>query len=110
MTPHILSRVPILGKFVDERFLEHRRRSTALGGIAGCLVAIALFEYRFFVDHVRLTFAAGNLCLSLGLLLRLFVHPAGQLQKDWLDGIVGLMMGVAIAINLASLYKAGKPV
>jgi len=52
MTPHILSRVPILGKFVDERFLEHRRRSTALGGIAGCLVAIALFEYRFFVDHV----------------------------------------------------------
>jgi len=58
----------------------------------------------------RLTFAAGNLCLSLGLLLRLFVHPAGQLQKDWLDGIVGLMMGVAIAINLASLYKAGKPV
>ena len=24
MTPHILSRVPILGKFVDERFLEYR--------------------------------------------------------------------------------------
>jgi len=52
MTPHILSRVPILGKFVDERFLEYRRRSTALAGIAGCLVAVGLFEYRFLIDHV----------------------------------------------------------
>ncbi|MDR3751920.1 MAG: hypothetical protein P4K94_10585 [Terracidiphilus sp.] len=51
MTAHILSKVPILGKFVDERFLEHRRRSTSLAGIAACLVAIALFEYRFFVNH-----------------------------------------------------------
>jgi hypothetical protein len=51
MTDHILSKVPFLGKFVDERFLEHRRRSTSLAGIAACLVALALFEYRFFVNH-----------------------------------------------------------
>jgi hypothetical protein len=51
MTDHILSKVPFLGKFVDERFLEHRRRSTSLAGIAACLVAVALFEYRFFVNH-----------------------------------------------------------
>jgi len=51
MTAHILSKVPFLGKFVDERFLEHRRRSTSIAGIAACLVAIALFEYRFFVNH-----------------------------------------------------------
>jgi len=51
MTAHILSKVPFLGKFVDERFLEHRRRSTSIAGIVACLVAIALFEYRFFVNH-----------------------------------------------------------
>jgi hypothetical protein len=49
---HPLSRVPFLGKFVDERFLEHRRRSTSVAGIAGALLAVALFEYRLFHDHV----------------------------------------------------------
>jgi len=52
MTAHILSKVPLLGKLVDERFLEHRRRSTSLAGIIACLVAISLFEYRFFVNHI----------------------------------------------------------
>jgi hypothetical protein len=52
MTQHILSKVPILGKFVDERFLEHRRRSTSLAGICGCLVAVGIFEYRLFANHV----------------------------------------------------------
>ncbi len=49
---HPLSRVPFFGKFVDERFLEYRRRSTSLAGIVGALLAAALFEYRFFHDHV----------------------------------------------------------
>jgi hypothetical protein len=49
---HPLSRVPFLGKFVDERFLEHRRRSTSMAGILGALLAVALFEYRIFHDHV----------------------------------------------------------
>lgn len=48
---HPLSRVPVLGKFVDERFLEHRRRSTSAAGIAGALLAVVLFEYRLFHDH-----------------------------------------------------------
>lgn len=52
MTPHALSRVPILGKFVDERFLDHRRRSSSVAGIFAALVALGLFEYRFFHDHV----------------------------------------------------------
>lgn len=52
MTDHILSKVPILGKFVDERFLEHRRRSSSAAGIIGALVAVGLFEYRFFADHI----------------------------------------------------------
>jgi hypothetical protein len=49
---HPLSRVPFLGKFVDERFLEHRRRSTSMAGIAGALLAAAIFEYRLFHDRV----------------------------------------------------------
>ncbi|HVZ82902.1 MAG TPA: hypothetical protein VG893_04450 [Terracidiphilus sp.] len=49
---HPLSRVPVLGKFVDERFLEHRRRSTSVAGLAGALVAVCIFEYRIFAKHV----------------------------------------------------------
>jgi hypothetical protein len=51
MSPHILSRVPILGKFVDERFLDYRRRSSSAAGIVAALVAVGLFEYRYFHDH-----------------------------------------------------------
>lgn len=47
----ILRKVDELLGRVDERFLDHRRRSTGLGGIAGGLVAIVLFEYRYFHDH-----------------------------------------------------------
>jgi len=51
MTHPVLSRIPYFGKFVDERFLEHRRRSTSAAGIAGALVAVGLFEFRYFHDH-----------------------------------------------------------
>lgn len=51
MTHPILSRIPILGKFVDERFLEHRRRSTSVAGLAGAFVALVLLEYHIFHDH-----------------------------------------------------------
>ena len=52
MTHPILSRIPILGKFVDERFLDHRRRSSSIAGILCACVGVVLFEYRFFVDHI----------------------------------------------------------
>ena len=52
MTHPILSRIPILGKFVDERFLDHRRRSSSMAGIAAACLAVVLFEYRFFFDHI----------------------------------------------------------
>jgi hypothetical protein len=51
MTHPILSRVPFFGKFADERFLEHRRRSTSLMGMVGVLIAIFLFEYRLLHNH-----------------------------------------------------------
>jgi hypothetical protein len=52
MTHPILSRIPVLGKFVDERFLEHRRRSSSLAAIAGVCVAGGIFEYRLIAQHV----------------------------------------------------------
>jgi hypothetical protein len=52
MTHPVLNRIPFFGKFVDERFLEHRQRSTSMAGMVGVLVAVGLFEYRFFHDHI----------------------------------------------------------
>jgi predicted membrane-bound spermidine synthase len=50
MSDHILSR--IFGRRVDERFLNHRLRSTSLAGIIGGVSASLLFFYRFYVNHV----------------------------------------------------------
>lgn len=52
MTHPILSKIPILRKLVDERFLEHRRSSSSVAGIASACLAACLFEYRFFFNHV----------------------------------------------------------
>ncbi|HEX3892337.1 MAG TPA: hypothetical protein VHW46_07170 [Terracidiphilus sp.] len=49
---HPLSRIPFLGQFVDERFLEHRRRSTSVAGLAGALVTGAIFEYKIFAKGI----------------------------------------------------------
>jgi hypothetical protein len=51
MSTSILSRIPLLRKLVDERFLEHRRRSTSLAGIVGGCLAICLWYYRYAVDR-----------------------------------------------------------
>lgn len=37
---------------IDERFLMHRLRSTSIGGIAAGTLALALFAYHFYHDHV----------------------------------------------------------
>ena len=52
MTHPILSRIPFLGRFVDERFLDHRRRSSSVAGIAAACLAVVLFEYRFWTKNV----------------------------------------------------------
>jgi hypothetical protein len=41
----------LLERMFDERFLEHRRRSTSLAGVLSAAVAILLFAYRFYFDH-----------------------------------------------------------
>ena len=43
---HPLTRVPFLGQFVDERFLEHRRRASSVAGITTAVLATVVFEYR----------------------------------------------------------------
>jgi len=47
-----LRRIPILGKLIDERFLDHRRRAQRAGGLIGFIVADILFGYRYFVNHI----------------------------------------------------------
>jgi hypothetical protein len=45
-------KIPIVGTVIDERFLNHRLKSTSLAGIIGCITAICLFAYRFYINHV----------------------------------------------------------
>jgi protein-S-isoprenylcysteine O-methyltransferase Ste14 len=45
-------KLPIVGQTVDERFLSHRLRASSLGGIAGGVLAILLWYYHFYHDHV----------------------------------------------------------
>jgi len=45
-------KVPIVGALIDERFLMHRLRSTSIAGIAGCTVAMAIFAWRCYANHV----------------------------------------------------------
>jgi hypothetical protein len=42
----------VFGRVIDERFLNHRLRSSSLAGIIGGVVAILLFAYRFYRNHV----------------------------------------------------------
>ena len=41
-----------LSRFVDERFLAHRQRATSIGGTAAVVLAICLFGWRFYNDHI----------------------------------------------------------
>ena len=42
----------ILGSSIDERFLAHRLRSTSIAGVTGGALAICLFAYRYYIDHL----------------------------------------------------------
>ena len=41
-----------IARWVDERFLMHRLRSTSIAGICGGVLALLLFAWRFYVNHV----------------------------------------------------------
>jgi hypothetical protein len=42
----------LLSRVVDERFLDHRLRSTSLAGVIGGALAICLFAYRYYINHI----------------------------------------------------------
>jgi hypothetical protein len=44
--------IPVVGKVIDERFFDHRLRSTSAAGIIGGVVAILLFAYRYYFNHI----------------------------------------------------------
>jgi hypothetical protein len=75
---HPLTRVPFLGQFVDERFLEHRRRASSVAGIIAAVLALVAFEYRLLrygvfdwdLAAVALVFAAIKMGLFLWYRLR----------------------------------------
>jgi hypothetical protein len=54
----------ILGITVDERFLDHRRRSTTFAAMAGALVSGGLFEYHLIRDH-RYAWELGAVLLAM---------------------------------------------
>jgi len=38
------------------------------------------------------------------LLLRVFVHPTGQIERNWLDATCGFLLGISIGVNLFGLW------
>jgi len=46
-------KVPVLGWTIDERFLNHRLRSTSIGGMAAVVVTAGLFFYNLSLHIIR---------------------------------------------------------
>lgn len=44
--------LPFLGRAIDERFLNRRLQSTSTAGIITGLLAVLLFAWRFYVNHI----------------------------------------------------------
>jgi hypothetical protein len=44
----------------------------------------------------------------MSLLLPMFYHPVGQLSKDWLDGMRGLLAGTGIGIELVAVIRLAR--
>lgn len=42
----------LLGKLFDERSLAHRQRSTSAAGLVSMVLALGLFGYRYYIDHL----------------------------------------------------------
>lgn len=75
---HPLARVPILGSFVDERFLEHRRRAASTAGIVTAVAALLVAYYRLLFHHVwswdLIAFAGMFLVIKMSLFLWYRIH------------------------------------
>ncbi|MCW8985349.1 MAG: hypothetical protein OQK55_08400 [Thermoanaerobaculales bacterium] len=47
-----MTMIPIPFGEPDERFMYHRLKSTSLAGVCGGLLAIGLFAYHYYGEHV----------------------------------------------------------
>jgi len=47
-----------------------------------------------------------NLCLVVGLLLWIFVHPAGTIERDCVHAICGFLLGLSITVNLLTFWSS----
>jgi len=63
---------------------------------------------RQFDPRARRRMALANISLVIGLLLWLFVHPAGQIEQNWLHAICGFLLGVSIAVNLLNFWHSSR--
>lgn len=54
----------------------------------------------------RRLMALANISLVIGLLLWLFVHPSGQVERNWLHAACGFLLGFSITVNLYGLWVA----
>ncbi len=64
------------GKVLDERLRDHRRRSTAVAGIAGCVAAVLLFEYFLIFENSWRwdLLSIGLIFVAVKLGMRLYYH------------------------------------
>ncbi len=58
------------------------------------------FYHRQLDPKTKRLIAIGNLSLAIGLLLLNFPHPSGQIERNWLHGVGGFLLGLSITINL----------
>ena len=54
----------------------------------------------------RRLMALANISLVIGLLLWLFIHPSGQLERNCLHTACGFLLGFSITVNLLGLRFA----
>jgi hypothetical protein len=56
----------------------------------------------------RLIMPIGMLCLASSLALPWFVHPVSAAARKWTDGLRGLLLGLAIALNLLAVRRKAR--
>lgn len=69
----ILTRIPVLGRNVDERFLEHRLRSTSAAALTGALLLGILLEYHLIAHHEQRWDLFGILCAMASVKVALMI-------------------------------------
>ncbi|MGA2632933.1 MAG: hypothetical protein ABSF16_01750, partial [Terracidiphilus sp.] len=61
---------------------------------------------RLLDKKTRRLMSLANISLVIGLLLWLFIHPAAQMEQNWLHAACGFLLGFSITVNLHGLWVA----